>query len=236
MSIKLPSSGGGASASDVWSYSTRTLTQTFGIIERANGYSSSGAKIYDATRAYNAILQVYGSGSGAIAEIPDDDVAPSKTFTQITPPSSGTFPGNLTDHNDSTGVTWSIAASTTSGLFTLDLGSSMISLIRFYGAVGSPAYNTFLVYGSNDNSTWTQLATLSYSTANTPAETFILASNYRYIKVSGNNTSTSAWNFYIYSFEAYPGSSLPINRSVSFNGRLIVYTQGYYQLLEVVKV
>jgi hypothetical protein len=236
MSINLPSSGGGASASDVWNYSTRTLTQTFSIIERANGYSSSGTKIYDATRAYNAILQVYGSGIGAIAEYPNDDIAPSKTFTQITAPSSGTFPGNLTDHNDSTGVTWAIAGSASPDLFSVDLGSSMISLIRFYGAVGSPTYNNFLVYGSNDNSTWTQLATLSYSTANAAAESFILASNYRYFKVSVKNTSTSGWNVYIYSFEVYPGSSLPINRSVSFNGRLIVYTQGYYQLLEVVKV
>jgi hypothetical protein len=204
------------------------------VIERANGYTSSGAKIYEATRPYNALMMLFGSGYGAIVQYPNDDIAPSKTFTQITAPSNGIFPDNLTDHNDSTGVTWNIPASTISDLFTLDLGSSMISLIRFYGAVGGPSYNTFLVYGSNDNLTWTQLVELTYSTANVAVESFILASNYRYIKVSGKNTSTGAWNFYIYSFEAYPGSSLPINRSVSFNGRLIVYTQGYYQLLEVI--
>jgi hypothetical protein len=204
------------------------------VIERANGYNANGTKIYDATRAYNALMQLFGNGYGTIAQIPDDDIAPSKTFTQITAPTSGTFPTNLTDHNDSTNVTWSIAASTTSDLFTLDLGSSIISLIRIYAAVGSPTYNTFLVYGSNDNTTWTQLATLSYSTSNVAVESLILAVNYRYIKITAKNTATAAWNFIVYSVEAYQGYALPFNKSVSYNGRLIVYIQGYYQLLEVI--
>jgi len=66
------------------------------VIERANGYSSSGAKIYDATRTYNALMQLIGSGYGVIVQYPNDDIAPSKTFTQITAPSNGTFPNNLT--------------------------------------------------------------------------------------------------------------------------------------------
>ena len=227
MSINLPSSGGGASASDVWSYSTRTLTQTFSIIERANGYSSSGTKIYDATRAYNAILQVYGSGYGAIAEFPSEDIAPSKTFTQLSAPYGGStgysFPTTLVDHNDSTYIQWNTAED----MFSIDLGSQMNVFIRAYSIAYSSGIS-LTIYGSNDNTNWTQIASLSVSTTWTESIAFI--SGYRYLKFNTNG------NMSVASIEIYPASSLPYSRTLSYNGRLKVFALGFYQLLEVVKV
>jgi hypothetical protein len=202
------------------------------VIERANGYSSSGAKIYDATRTYNALMQLIGSGYGVIVQYPNDDIAPSKTFTQITAPSNGTFPNNLTDHNDSTGVTWNIPASTTSDLFSIDFGNSFTGFLRFY--ISYINFFNLTIYGSNDNSTWTSLMTIGGTLT---GEQTLFINGYRYVKFNGAGASTSnAGTITITTVEAFIAYSLPYSRSLSYNGNLKVFAQNYYQLLEVISV
>ena len=204
------------------------------VIERANGYSSSGAKIYDATRTYNALMQLIGSGYGVIAQYPNDDIAPSKTFTQITAPSSGTFPNDLTDHDDSTGVTWNTPVGSTlsaevADLFSIDFGNSFTGFLRFY--ITNQSNLNLTIYGSNDNSTWTSLI----SSSNLVNEQTLFINGYRYVKFTGAGTAVNtAGSVTITTVEAFIAYSLPYSRSLSYNGNLKVYAQGYYQLLEVI--
>jgi hypothetical protein len=204
------------------------------VIERANGYSSSGAKIYDATRTYNALMQLIGSGYGVIAQYPNDDIAPSKTFTQITAPSDGIFPNNLTDHNDSTGVYWNTPVGSTlsaevADLFSIDFGNSFTGFLRFY--VYSINNASLTIYGSKDNSTWTSLM----ANINSAGEQTLFINGYRYVKFTGAGTvANTTGTMYIATVEAFIVYSLPYSRSLSYNGNLKVYAQGYYQLLEVI--
>jgi len=222
-------------AGDVWSYPTRTLTQRFGIIERARGYSSGFSRIYDEARFINAVLYLLGSGRGAIAVIPDDDIAYNKTWTVITAPETGTAPDCVTDHNDSTYCSWTISASSLVDLLRVDLGASMTGVLRILQYYSSSAFYT-KVNVSNDGSTWTEI--YSESASGVIKEIFVYINGYRYIKFSFQNTFTSALTGNIYSIEFYPDTVLPISKAFNNIGKRIAVfvNNSYYQLLEVISL
>jgi len=222
-------------ASDIWSYPVRKLTERFAVIERSRGYSSGLSKIYDEIRFINAILYLLGSGRGAIVIIPDDDIAYNKTWTVITAPNTGTAPTCVTDHNDSTNCSWSVGASAVTDLLSVDLGASMTGALRIvYRTNYTDLYVE--VYVSNDNATWTKI----YSVASGISiyDDFVYINNYRYIKISFNNTATVSHAGDIFSIEFYPDTTLSISRSFSsVSKRITVFVYGaYYQLLEVISL
>jgi len=206
--------------------------QRYYVTERARGYSSGFSKIYDEGRFINAVLYLLGSGRGAIVLIPDDDIAYNKTWTVITAPGSGTAPSCVTDHNDSTNCGWSVGASSSIDLLSVDLGSQMNGILRFVHYTTS-AYLTVRLSVSNDNVTWTEIWS-AYSTSFT--ETFVYINGYRYLKFSFRNTYSSAITGYLYSIEFYPDTILSISRSFSnVVKRVAVFVNNaYYQLLEVI--
>jgi hypothetical protein len=207
------------------------------VIERARGYSSGFSKIYDETRFVNGIIYLLGSGRGSISVIPSDDNAYNKTFTLIKAVASGTFPSCITDWNDATYCQWSITTYLTTDLFYVDMGASWSGAIRAYVYNNGISGLNLLIFGSNDASTWTQISSVAGPVSGAYGDTFSYVSGYRYYKLSTSASSVATGAFInIYSFEAYPDSSLPFNRS--FTGRSIrlavfVYSS-YYQLLEVV--
>jgi hypothetical protein len=216
---------------DIWNYPARTLTEKFTIIERAKGYTSGGSKVLDDTRLFNGVIVIRGSGYGCIAKYYDDDVVPSKTFTAITTPSGGTFPSDLIDHNDSTGCQWSIS-STTTDLFRVDFGSSVTGFLRVV-ATGTSSGATLIVYGSNDGTTWTQIASVTHGLSVVDIAVFV--GGYRYVKIS--EYAGASYTATIYTVEFYPAGPLPVSRSFSnLAGRVLVYVNGYYQVLEVISV
>ena len=222
-------------AGDVWSYPSRKLTERFVIIERARGYSSSFSKIYDEARFINAVLYLLGSGRGAIAVIPDDDIVYNKTWTVITAPVSGTAPDCVTDHNDSTNCSWNVNPSSFIDLLSVDLGSQATGILRIVHYT-TDAYLTVRLSVSNDNVTWTEIWN-AYSSAGV-TESFIYINGYRYLKFSFRNTYSSAITGYLYSIEFYPDTILSISRSFSnVVKRVVVFVYGaYYQFLEVISL
>jgi len=229
----------GVSPSDIWSYSTRKLTERFVIIERARGYSSGLSKIYDETRFINAILYLLGNNRGAIIIFPDDDIAYNKTFSALTTPSSGAFPSCVTDHNDSTYCQWTFGATGTYDLVSLDMNSQIFGILRInlylYYTSG-----TLIVYGSNDGSTWTQIFSLYVSGGNSyDLWIYVASPGYRYYKITYSTSSVSAGNYFnLNSIEYYLDSALPTSRSFSNivkNIKVWVYNS-YYQLLEVISI
>jgi len=226
-------------AGDVWSYPSRKLTERFVIIERARGYSSSFSKIYDEARFINAVLYLLGSGRGAIVLIPDDDVAYNKTFTLLRSVASGTFPQCITDWNDATYCQWSITTYLTTDLFYVDMGASWSGMIRAYVYNSGITGLNLLIFGSNDASTWTQVSSVSGPESGAYGDIFSYVSGYRYYKFSTSASLVASGAYLnVYSFEAYPDSSLSLNRSfIGRSVRLAVFVYGaYYQLLEVISL
>lgn len=229
----------GVSPSDVWNYSTRKLTERFGIIERARGYASGLSKIYDETRFINGILYLFGNGRGAIVIVPDDDIAYSKTFTLIKAVASGTFPSCVTDHNDTTYCQWSFPTYLPTDYFYIDMGGIWSGVIRVYiynsGATGL----NILINGSNDARTWTQVASVPGPASGAYGDVFLYVSGYRYYTFSTSASSLASGAYFnLYSYEAYPDTALSITRSFSNLGkRIVAYVYAsYYQLLEVITI
>lgn len=210
--------------------------QKYVVIERARGYSSSWSNVYDESRYINATLYLFGSGRGAITLIPDDDVAASKTWTVLKTPDSGTAPNCVTDRNDSTYCSWSAPASAETDLLRVDLGSAMYGTLRLLAYFYSSSM-AWRVYVSNDGSTWSLVGDL-FSTSSGTNERLVYINGYRYLKISVNNTSTSAITVSANSVEFYPDTALPYSRSLSgLSKRLAVFVyNAYYQLLEVVSL
>jgi len=208
----------------------------YAVFERAKGYSSSFSKIYDEVRWINAVLMLLGSGIGNISVVPADDVAYNKTYKAVNNPSSGTFPSCITDHNDTTYCSWS-GGTLPYDLFYVDMGSAWSGMIRVYQYNYSLTSPYLKVYGSNDASTWTLVSTVAIASGY--AEAFTYVSGYRYYKVTVDAQGYSGgWYVNIYSFEAYPSTSLPINRQFTNQGvRVVVFVyNSYYQLLEVISI
>jgi len=226
----------GASPSDIWSYSTRKLTERFVVIERARGFSSGFSKIYDETRFVNAILYLLGSGRGVIAIVPDDDIAYNKTWTVITAPKTGRAPTCLNDRDDSTYCVWSIPATTESDLVSIDFGSAVSGVFRFYHYESSfPSGSVHRIYGSNDGTTWTKLIEVSWITGR---EEWGYVSGYRYYKLSSYNAGASAYDVQFNMLEFYPDYALSYSKTFSNVSKRIVsfINNAYYQLLEVVTI
>jgi len=223
----------GVSPNDVWNYPTRTLTERFGIIERARGYASGFSKIYDETRFINAVLYLLGNNRGAIVVIPDDDIAYNKIFTILYTPSNGSAPSCFTDHNDTTGCGWYNVPTSLTDYFYVDMGSEWSGILRLLINFG---YNGgYAIYGSNDASTWTQI--YSSTTSSGTYEWFFYVSGYRYYKFSAY-ISASGNNLVIYSFEAYPDYALSYSKALNnLVRRIAVFVYNtYYQLLEVISL
>jgi len=90
---------------------------------------------------------------------------------------------------------------------------------------------TLIVYGSNDGTTWTQIASVSHGTIAIDIAVFV--SGYRYVKIS--ESGSGSFTATIYTVEFYPASPLPISRSFSnVTGRVFVYVNGYYHVFEVI--
>ena len=209
--------------------------QRYYVTERARGYSSGYSKIYDEVRFINAVLHLLGSGRGAIVLIPDDDIAYNKTWTVITAPDSGTAPGCVTDHNDSTYCSWTISASSLVDLLSVDLGASMNGALRIVHYHSTTAVFT-KVYVSNDGSTWTEI--FSQSTSGFIKEIFVYVNGYRYIKFSFQNTDVSALTGSIYSIEFYLDNALSYSRAFNNIGKRVAVfvNNSYYQFLEVISL
>jgi len=224
-----------AGPSDIWNYPTRKLTERFVIIERARGYSSGFSKIYDEARFINAILYLLGSGRGAIAVVPDDDIAYNKTWSVITAPSIGTAPDCVVDHNDDTSCRWIVGASAVTDLLSVDLGASLTGALRIRHKTDTTNVYTE-IYVSNDNATWTKI----YSVAPGASiyDNFVYVNGYRYIKISLNNTETISQAGNIFSIEFYLDTVLSISRAFkNVVKRVVVFVNNaYYQLLEVISL
>jgi len=219
---------------DVWNHPTRRLTHYFVAFERARGYSGGVSKVFDESRHFKCVMLFRGSGMGAIAIIPDDDIAYNKTWSVLTTPLSGTAPGCVTDRDDSTYCEWSVEAGATVDVLQVDLGTVTTGFLRFYWYTGLP---TLYVSGSNDGSTWTLIAEILKSTAGT-YEDFVYVGGYRYLRFGFRNKQTTAYNARYYTIELYPDVALPFSRTFDdVNKRVVGLVYGaYYQLLEVVTI
>jgi len=223
----------GISPADIWNYSTRRLTERFTVIERGKGYTSGVSIVLDETRYFNTLV-LLGSGRGAIVIYPNEDIAPSKSWTVITSPSTGTAPACVTDRDDSTYCEWFVGASVEIGVLMLDLGSPMRGFLRVVHLSAGGAYTR--VYVSNDASTWTKI--FDTSTAGNVNTNIIYVDGYRYIKFSFYNSSTTtSATCRLYTVMFFIDSALPFTRSLNSSTRVVCYVyNAYYQLLEVIAV
>jgi hypothetical protein len=207
------------------------------VIERAKGYSSLLSKIYDDTRFLNSMFYLLGSGRGNIVLVPSEDIAYNKTYTAIKSVASGTFPSCITDHDDTTNCQWTSIPATTTDILSVDMGSTFTGALRVYLYDYNLANLNIYFYGSNDNSTWTQVVSVLALLSETKYDLLVYVSGYRYYKIATSYYSAGS-NYYlsIYSFEAYPDTTLPVSRSFqNTRSRIIAYVYGsYYQLLEVI--
>jgi len=221
-------------ASDVWSYPARTLTERFVVIERARGYSGGISKVFDERRHFKCVLLFRGSGRGAIAIIPDEDIAYNKTWSVITAPSSGTAPGCVTDKDDSTYCEWSVGANATVDVLQVDLGATTTGFLRFYWYTEGPRIR---VSGSNDGSTWALIAEINRPTSGL-YEDFAYVGGYRYLRFGFYNPLTATYIAYYNTIELYPDAVLTFSRAFDgVNKRVVGLVYGaYYQLLEVVTI
>ena len=207
------------------------------VIERAKGYSSLLSKIYDDTRLLNSMFYLLGSGRGNIVLVPSEDIAYNKTYTAIKSVASGTFPSCITDHDDTTYCQWTTLGATTTDILSVDMGSTFSGALRVYLYEYNLATMNLYFYGSNDNSTWTQVASVLALSSGTMYDLLVYVSGYRYYKISESCSSAGSGNYLnIYSFEAYPDTTLPVSRSLqNTRSRILVFVYGsYYQLLEVI--
>lgn len=195
--------------------------------EVAGGPSPSGARAI----AFDGFVNTsYRDSSLTTAEIDTSArlVRPGRISDRLYGMSNPTFwekfgrtgpPSNLpyvTDHNDSTYAEFSASYSSSEDLpqwaLTYDLGTAKrICRLRFSGyiSVGTVADLTMVVEGSNDNATWTAIASEFYDEDGSAQKTFDKTCDvtYRYLKYRLNcgetfaesYTGTARW----YSCEAY---------------------------------
>jgi hypothetical protein len=205
-------------------------------IERANGYNSGVANVWNSGyRVFNSgYVRLYASGTDfTLVDKWGDDIAPSLTYTQITGLFNGTL-SNVYDKNESTYAQWSIAASSSADLFSFDLGAQKPVFVYIVVSSGGGSYVTFYIYGSNDNSTWTQLGSLNTTNIN-QIYTLLVYGNYRYFKVSANNTDTGSHSANVYEVEVWnPGNTLKTFTSTTTTNLFALINNACYQVLEVI--
>ena len=221
-------------ASDVWSYPARTLTERFVVIERARGYSGGTSKVFDERRHFKCVLLFRGSGRGAIAIIPDEDIAYNKTWSVLTAPSSGTAPDCVTDRDDTTYCRWSVEANTIVDVLRVDLGTATTGFLRLYWFTNAPLLR---VFGSNDGLAWTLIVEI-YKQFSGEYEDFVYVGGYRYLRFGFRNSEASAYTAGCYAIELYPDATLPFTRTLDdVNKRVVGLVYGaHYQLLEVITI
>jgi hypothetical protein len=205
-------------------------------IERANGFNSGKAIVWDSGyRAFNpGYVRLYASGTDyTLIDKWGDDIAPSSTFTQITAPTTGTLSA-VYDGNESSSATWSAPANAITNLFSFDLGAQKTVFINVVVSANISSSFNFIIYGSNDNSTWIQVGYKSITATGTLFIAFGYG-NYRYFKVSINNTNTSAYNGTVYEVEVWTsGNTLKTYSATTTTQLYALVNNASYQVLEVV--
>lgn len=105
------------------------------------------------------------------------------------------------------GTRWESTHAVDPATLTLDLGNSYNlsrAVIRWEAANAA----SYTVQGSNNNSSWTTLATRTGGTFGERTDTLTLSGNYRYVRMNGTARSTgNQWGYSIWEFEVYGSST-----------------------------
>ncbi len=141
------------------------------------------------------------------------NVALGQAATASSSENSGTTPNLAVDGN--TNTRWSSAATDTEWI-TVDLGAStaLSSVVLNWESAYGKKYT---IQGSNDNATWTLLATQN----NGPGgiETLSVSGSYRYVKMQGVQRATqwgySLWEFQVMSYYPTQKTNKALNQSVT---------------------
>jgi beta-glucanase (GH16 family) len=138
------------------------------------------------------LLGLLGLGISAFAHAQTVKLTPTSAYA-----SSNLQPASRAIDNDAS-TRWESNHGAAPGHLTLDLGSSKaLAQIRIdWEAANASSYT---VLGSNDNSSWSQLATRSGGSFGDRADTLALSGSYRYVRINalarsaGNNWGYSIW-------------------------------------------
>ena len=111
-------------------------------------------------------------------------------------PAAFAFDGNLATR-------WESAHGVDPSTLTLDLGSAstLTKVIIYWEAANAASY---IVEGSNDNSSWSSLASLSNGAYGDRTDTHDISGDYRYLRMNGTSRSVgNAYGYSIWEMEVY---------------------------------
>ncbi len=230
MSLRLPL----ASAPEVWSYPTRTLTEKYVIIERVGrGFTSGVSEIYRLSTFFrnSKFVLIAKADASAIIKNRSGDLIPTATETIL---DTGFDPTNAKDHNDSTcsSTTTTLDANASIDHVKWDLGSvANRFLVALISSGTAGVYTRVLV--SSDDATYTEVAEVNGGTVKA-----VYYGSFRYVKLQTINSNVSALSGSYTRFcsvEVYPPNTDTeislINELAEF---FVLLYNGYYQLIEVV--
>jgi hypothetical protein len=234
MSVRLPQViQGGASAEDIWSYSRRTLTERFTIIERARGYTRYAIEVFNLTSRFrnSRFVFIRDALASAFVKNRSTDVIPNSTETILDPYFTSIH--LIKDHDDETYAYRNavINAGQTIDHVVYDLGSVKRLFLR--SVISSGISGLFVrVQVSVDGSIYSTVCMAHGS------EKCVYYGDFRYIKLQSYNSNTygvAGSYARFHSIEAYPPDT---NEEIVFTNEtgnvLALLWYGHYHLLEVI--
>lgn len=157
-------------------------------------------------------LKVYGSApaSSSSSVAANTNIAIGATATA----STQLQPAALAIDNNA-GSRWESAHGIDPSWITLDFGSAKTlgSVVIDWEAANAASYQ---VQGSNNNSTWVDLASRTGGTFGARTDTLTVSGSYRYVRIYGTQRSpTNQWGYSIIELKVYGSSGTPVSSSAS---------------------
>lgn len=143
-------------------------------------------------------LKVYAQGTPASSSAASSSLAPaaSLNIAAATASTALTPAANAIDKNS--GTRWESAHALDPSWLVLDLGSSktLSSIAIDWEAANAADYT---IQGSNDNSSWTNLASRTGGTFGNRTDTLNISGNYRYVRIYATaRSATNQWGYSIW--------------------------------------
>lgn len=199
-SVGCPSDSDGDSVLDGLDQCANT---PMGAVVDANGcpLDSDNDSIFD------GIDQCPGTTVGAIVDNVGCEVISSKLSATASATSAFQAASLAVDGNQTT--RWESNHLVDPSILTLDLGSTfeLTDVIIYWEAANA---DTYTVQGSNDNSQWTNLASLSGGAFGDRTDNHIVSGVYRYVRMNGTSRSAgNNWGYSIFEIEIYGSPAAP---------------------------